>query len=178
MMENLSNLFLNFSTSLPNWAFYIVFGVILATAISSYLFPNFWLKTSQRIGMNYTQVDSIVKGLGMLAVRMYVLKQSIDETRKIEDIKAVSDVIQNIALGKKEMRLSELVNRTETDLTRLYLGDRLLDRVDIVRDIQKNIVKELVKVGDKVNDNEKDPMVNPQDVVAWINKGVKSVKKL
>ena len=109
---------------------------------------------------------------------MYVIKQSIDESRKVEDIKAVNEVIQHIALGKKEMRLSELVDRTEITLTKLYLGDRLLDRIDIIRDIQKQIVKELIKVGSKVNDNEKDPMVNPQDVVSWISKGVKSVKKL
>ena len=135
-------------------------------------------KLSEKTGFKYSQVDAIVKSLGMLAVRMYVVKQSIDESRKVEDIKAVNEVIQHIALGKKEMRLSELVDRTEVTLTKLYLGDRLQDRIDIIRDIQKQIIKELIKVGSKVNDNEKDPMVNPQDVVGWINKGVKSVKKL
>ena len=178
MMETLTNQFLNVVTTLPTWAFWIVFIVILGTAISSYLFPSFWKRLSERTGFKYSQVDAIVKSLGMLAVRMYVIKQSIDESRKVEDIKAVNEVIQHIALGKKEMRLSELVDRTEITLTKLYLGDRLLDRIDIIRDIQKQIVKELIKVGSKVNDNEKDPMVNPQDVVSWINKGVKSVKKL
>lgn len=178
MMETLTNQFLNVVTALPSWAFWIVFIVILGTAISSYLFPSFWQRLSEKTGFKYSQVDAIVKSLGMLAVRMYVIKQSIDESRKVEDIKAVNEVIQHIALGKKEMRLSELVDRTEVTLAKLYLGDRLLDRIDIIRDIQKQIVKELIKVGSKVNDNEKDPMVNPQDVVTWINKGVKSVKKL
>ena len=178
MMETLTNQFLNVVTTLPTWAFWIVFIVILGTAISSYLFPSFWKRLSERTGFKYSQVDAIVKSLGMLAVRMYVVKQSIDESRKVEDIKAVNEVIQHIALGKKEMRLSELVDRTEVTLTKLYLGDRLQDRIDIIRDIQKQIIKELIKVGSKVNDNEKDPMVNPQDVVGWINKGVKSVKKL
>ena len=178
MMETLTNQFLNVVTTLPTWAFWIVFIVILGTAISSYLFPSFWKRLSERTGFKYSQVDAIVKSLGMLAVRMYVVKQSIDESRKVEDIKAVNEVIQHIALGKKEMRLSELVDRTEVTLTKLYLGDRLQDRIDIIRDIQKQIIKELIKVGSKVNDNEKDPMVNPQDVVSWINKGVKSVKKL
>lgn len=178
MMETVTNQLLNMAATLPTWAFWIVFTVILGTAISSYLFPSFWQRLSEKTGIKYSQVDAIVKSLGMLAVRMYVIKQSIDESRKVEDIKAVNEVIQHIALGKKEMRLSELVDRTEVTLAKLYLGDRLLDRIDIIRDIQKQIVKELIKVGSKVNDNEKDPMVNPQDVVSWINKGVKSVKKL
>lgn len=178
-MEMVESVILNQFTGLPDWvtwAFLAAAGLLFA---GFYIFPKQIRSFTDKYNIPFDGVDAAVRRIAMLAVRLYVVKRGIDDTRKIEKMQTIALVIDSVYPSKgTSLRVSELVNTLSLEMARKY-GGRLLDEhIELVNDISETIVNEVSKVGSKVNDNENDPLINTKDVSDWIKKGTKSVSKL
>ena len=177
-MGIIDQLFLNQITLLPQWAVWSFIAVAIVLAAAFYLFPKKISNFSDKYHVSFIGLDNAVRRIAMLAVRLYVVKRGIDDTRTITHMKAVSQIIDTLYPKNTGIKLSELVEVMNQELEKRYTGSALDKNKEIVEGVTTAMVSEIVKVGDKVKDNENDPMVNPREISSWIKKGVNTIKRL
>lgn len=177
-MGIIDQLFLNQITLLPQWAVWSFIAVAIVLAAAFYLFPKQISNFSDKYHVSFIGLDNAVRRIAMLAVRLYVVKRGIDDTRTITHMKAVSQIIDTLYPKNTGIKLSELVEAMNQELEKRYAGSVLDKNKEIVEGVTTAMVSEIVKVGDKVKDNENDPMVNPREISSWIKKGVNTIKRL
>lgn len=165
-------------TTLPQWVFWSFIVVAAILAITFYLFPKQIRSFSDKYHVSFAGLDNAVRRIAMLAVRLYVVKKGIEDTRMITHMKSVAQMIDTLYPKNTGIKLSELVETMNQELAKQYGGSVLGKNKEIVEGITTAMVSEIVKVGDKVKDNENDPMVNPREISSWIKKGVNTIKRL
>ena len=153
-MDIIDQLFLNQITFLPHWAVwsFIIVAAILATAF--YLFPKQINNFSDKYHVSFIGLDNAVRRIAMLAVRLYVVKRGIEDTRTITHMRAVSQIIDTLYPKNTGVKLSELVEAMNQELEKRYGGSALEKNKEIVEGITTAMVSEIVKVGDKVQQGD------------------------
>lgn len=177
-MGILDQAFLNLMTTVPQWVFWIFIAVATLLTVAFFLFPNQIRNLTDKYHVSFVGFDNAVRRIAMLAVRLYVVKLGIEDTRMIGYMKTVAQLIETLYPKNTGIKLSELVDTMNDELAKRYGGTVLDKNKEIVAGVTTAMVNEIVKVGDKVNDNEHDPMVNPREISSWIKKGVSSIKNL
>lgn len=174
-MEFINEMLLSAGMMLPDWAFWLVIIVIGLLVAMFYIFPKQLKQAAEEYDIPYDTVDSLVKMAGSLAVRLWVLRKSVEETEKVARIKNVALTIEMLYPSTSSIRLSQLVAELETAIAQKFQGGELAQHNNVIEDLRDNLVAELVTVGPYIKDNERDPMVNPQEVAVWIEKGIRGV---
>lgn len=174
-MNTIQEVLLNYGLMLPDWAFWALMVAVWICVIGFYVFGRQVKTASEKYDIPFDKVDGMVRMMASLAIRLYVLKKGVEETQKVDRIRTLAGVIDSIYPVQSNIRLSQLVYELEKEMNKKFSGSELTQYKAIVEDIQANIVKELIPVGSHIHDNEKDPYIDPREVSAWINKGVRAV---
>ena len=159
----------------------VMWGVIIITVIlvvMVYMFPRQVDVTINKPFPVTTGVVFSIQRIAMLAVRLYVVQRGIDDNHKLLKFESIALLIDKLYLYTTKIRLSQLVYEIQVELNRQNVDKRLNDQTYMIKDIQHRIVQELAYIGTKVNDNEKDPLINPNDISNWIRLGISDIKKL
>ena len=174
-MEIIQETLLDWGLMLPDWAFWTLLIVIAIIVVGFYLFGKSIKKVTDKYEIPFDTVDGIVKMMASLAIRLYVLKKGVEETKKVARIKNVAMTIDAMYPAQSSIRLSELINEVEVAMAKKFGGNELIEHKAVLTDLKHSIVKELIPVGVHIKDNENDPLINPREVASWINKGVSAV---
>lgn len=171
----IQNVLANYMVTTPDWLFWLFIAVVVVVVLGFIIFNKKVREFTDKHDIEYDDVDSMVRMLASLAIRIYVLKKGVEETEKVSRIKNIALMIDMLYPNKSSIRLSNLVTELEIALGRKFSGDELIEHKRTVVGLQQSIVTELLPVGKHIRDNENDPIVNPHDISAWINKGVSAV---
>ena len=164
---------------LPTWLIVAFLVACLVAFALLFLFKDRFNKYGAKIGITYDQVEPVVKTLTMFAIQLFVMKQGLQESRRINQLRNIAQLIDATYDSKSTLRVSELVYAMDKALksNEQDLGIDAQERSDLVKDMATRIVKEVKTVGNKVNDDENDPIVRPTDVSLWINNTINTIHK-
>lgn len=164
---------------LPSWLIVAFLVACLVAFALLFLFKDRFNKYGAKIGITYDQVEPVVKTLTMFAIQLFVMKQGLQESRRINQLRNIAQLIDATYDSKSTLRVSELVYAMDKALksNEQDLGIDAQERSDLVKDMATRIVKEVKTVGNKVNDDENDPIVRPTDVSLWINNTINTIHK-
>lgn len=170
---------MEWALGLPEWAIIAFLAACVAAFVLLFLFREQVTKYGAKVGITADQVEPVVKTLAMFAIQLFVMKQGLQETRRISQLRTITQLIDTMYDSKSTLRVSELVRAMDEALVRnaVVFDIDAQERVELVKDMAGRIVKEVQTVGNKVNDNENDPIVRPTDVAAWINNTINTIHK-
>lgn len=164
---------------LPTWLIAVFLVTCLVAFALMFLFKDRFNKYGAKIGITYDQVEPVVKTLTMFAIQLFVMKQGLQESRRINQLRNIAQLIDATYDSKSTLRVSELVYAMDKALkaNEQDLGIDAQERSELVKDMAARIIKEVKTVGNKVNDDENDPIVRPTDVSLWINNTISTIHK-
>ena len=174
-MEILQDMLLNYGVSMPEWVFWLFIVIVAILVIVFYVFGAHVKKLTAKYDIPFEDVDDMVKMMASLAIRLYVLRKGVEETNKIARIKNISQAIDIFYPTESRIRLSALVAELELEVSKSFSGAELVEHKILLSDMHTSILNELIPVGQHIKDNERDPVVDPKQVAAWINKGISAV---
>lgn len=164
---------------LPTWLIVAFLVACLVAFALLFLFKDRFNKYGAKIGITYDQVEPVVKTLTMFAIQLFVMKQGLQESRRINQLRNIAQLIDATYDSKSTLRVSELVYAMDKALkaNEQDLDIDAQERSELVKDMAARIIKEVKTVGNKVNDDENDPIVRPTDVSLWINNTINTIHK-
>lgn len=170
---------LQWALSLPEWVAIVFLGACLAAFALLYVFKVQVSNYGSKVGITFDQVEPVVKTLTMFAIQLFVMKQGLQESRRISQLRMIAQTIDSMYDTKSTLRVSELVRAMDNALMRNSedFDINAHERAELVKEMAARIVKEVQTVGNKVNDNENDPIVRPSDVAVWINNTINTIHK-
>lgn len=169
--ENLmQNQVLDWGLGLPTWVITVILVVAVMMFLTTMVFKKRLDGYAQKVGVTMDQVEPVVKTITKFAIQLYVMKQGLQETRRISQMRVIAEMLDSMYTPDSTLRVSELVHAMDAALVRnaVHLDLDARERVVLVKQMADKIVNEVQMVGTKVNDNENDPIVRPSDVSRWI----------
>ena len=162
---------------LPTWVITVILVVCIAAFFATLVFKKHLDKYAQKVGISMDQVEPVVKTMAKFAIQLFVMKQGLQETRRINQMRVIAETLDKMYAPDSTLRISELVRAMDAALLRnaVHLDLEAKERVELVKQMADKIVNEVQTVGTKVNDNENDPIIRPSDVSRWIQTTIDTI---
>lgn len=173
----MQNQALTWGLGLPTWVITVILVVCIASFFATLVFKKHLDKYAQKVGISMDQVEPVVKTMAKFAIQLFVMKQGLQETRRINQMRVIAETLDKMYAPDSTLRISELVHAMDAALLRnaVHLDLEAKERVELVKQMADKIVNEVQTVGTKVNDNENDPIIRPSDVSRWIQTTIDTI---
>lgn len=154
---------------IPIQIVWVVLAFAGIVAAACYLFPKKVKQFVNKHDVEFERVDGLARVLMELALRLWVSKKGVENTKDLARIKDIARLIDTLYPTNSSIRLSDLIKQLERTTRQSDVRHGTLQEYDeTLQEIKYSLLSEVVKVGNQVKDNEHNPLVNTKDLSRWL----------